>query len=187
MDVSQYTHDLDRFLTLLHQDSPTILDIACGPGNITKYVLSKMPTLTVLGIDLAPNMIELAKANCPDATFKVMDCRHIRAINEMFDGIVIGFCLPYLNKREVKKLIKDVSSLLPEGGLLYLSAIEDEFSKSGYKKGSTGDKLYMYYYKLEFIEAMLSANDLKIISVKRSSVPNKVNPDVDLLIIAVKQ
>ena len=187
MDVSLYRPELDRFLALLNQESPKILDIACGPGNITNYVLSKKPTLTVLGIDLAPNMIELAKANCPEATFKVMDCRHITSINELFDGIVVGFYLPYLNKGEVKYLFKKISNLLRVGGVLYLSAIEADFSTSGYKKGSTGDQVFMYYYQLEFIEAMLSANNLKIISVRRNSVQDKPNPDIDLLILAVKR
>ena len=80
-----------------------------------------------------------------------------------------------------------MSNLLKVGGILYLSAIEADFSTSGYKKGSTGDHVFMYYYQLEFIEAMLSANNLKIISVRRSSVQDNPSSDIDLLIIAVKQ
>ena len=46
---------------LLYNPNSKIWEIGCGPGNITKYILSKLPDLNIFGIDIAPNRIELAK------------------------------------------------------------------------------------------------------------------------------
>jgi 2-polyprenyl-3-methyl-5-hydroxy-6-metoxy-1,4-benzoquinol methylase len=187
MDVSAYAAELDNFINLLTHPSSSVLEIACGPGNITKYVLSKRPNLNIHGIDLAPRMVELARLNCPGSTFEVMDCRRINTFSQKFDGIIAGFCLPYLNHDEVENLIRDISMLLNEGGSLYISTIEDNFAKSGLKKGSTGDELFVYYYELKDIEILLSKYDLKIISQRRVSVSGNPHQDVDLLLVALKQ
>src|SRR5690606_3808601 len=100
------------------------LEIGCGPGNITKYLLSKKPDFDILGIDIAPNMVELAKQNNPTAHFALMDCRQINQLDTKFDGIIGGFCLPYLTRVESEKLISDASDLLNDNGLIYLSFVE---------------------------------------------------------------
>jgi cyclopropane fatty-acyl-phospholipid synthase-like methyltransferase len=116
-----------------------------------------------------------------------MDCRHISSLKTKYDGIILSFCLPYLNKSEVENLVKDVSSLLQPDGKLYLSTIEGVHQNSGYKKGSTGDEIFMHYYELADIESIFSEAYLQIISEKRISVPTNPNNDIDLIIVAVKQ
>ncbi len=187
MDVSAYTSELDIFLKLLTGTSPNILEIGCGPGNITQYVLSKNPKLEVFGIDLAPGMIELAKLNCPGASFDVMDCRQICSLKTKYDGIIAGFCLPYLKKAEMQRLVEDLSNLLLPGGVLYLSTIEGNHKESGYKKSSTGDEIFIHYYEYADIEPLFSKSHLQILSGNRISVPTNPHKDVDLIMIAVKQ
>ncbi len=98
MDLELYNESYDAFCNSIAKDNAKILEIGCGPGNITKYLLSKRPNYQIYGIDVAPNMIELARENNPTARFDVMDCRNISEINQDFDGIVCGFCLPYLSE-----------------------------------------------------------------------------------------
>lgn len=187
MDVSAYATQLDDFLELLKVPHPHILEIACGPGNITRYLLNKRPDLQIFGTDLAPAMIELAKINCPEASFAVMDCRNISSLQAKYDAIIASFCLPYLNRSEVKSLLKDISDLLHPGGKLYLSTIEAAHEKSGYKKGSTGDMVFMHYYELADIESLLWESDLHVLSQSRVGVTGNDNADIDLIIITVKQ
>ena len=187
MDVSAYASEIDHFLKLITIPKPNLLEIACGPGNITRYIISKNPTVTILGIDLAPKMIELAKLNCPEASFEVMDCRHISSLKTKYDGIIVSFCLPYLNKSEIENLVKDISGLLQPGGKLYLSTIEGDYKNSGYKKGSTGDEIFMHYYDYAAIEVLFYEAQLQIISKSRVSVSTNPHKDTDLIIIAAKQ
>ena len=61
MDLNLYNDTYDLICNYLNRPNSKILEIGCGPGNITRYILSKRPDLDVFGIDIAPNMIELAK------------------------------------------------------------------------------------------------------------------------------
>ena len=56
MDVSLYKGALKTFCNLIKKENAKVLDLACGPGNVTKYLLTEKPNLIVLGIDLATNM-----------------------------------------------------------------------------------------------------------------------------------
>ena len=187
MDVSQYHQGLDTFLQSLQGSNPSILEIACGPGNLTKYLLQKTENIRIHGIDLAPNMIELAKQNCPKASFEVLDCRHISKLHQKYEGVVAGFCLPYLDKYEASTLLEGISNLLIPGGVLYLSTIEGTYSSSGLKKGSTGDEIFQYYYSLSEIEGFLTKFRFKLIWKQRVSIESNPHQDIDIILIAEKQ
>src|SRR5690606_11871580 len=116
--------------------SAKILEIGCGPGNITKYLLFKRPDFNIYGIDIAPKMIALAKSNNPTANFNIMDARQISSLKTKFDGIVCGFCLPYLSNTDCEKLIFDSFNLLNNNGLIYISFAEGDPDTSGFQVGS---------------------------------------------------
>ncbi len=186
-DVSLYGDTFDLFCNNIVKENADVLELACGPGNITQYLLKKRPDFKILGIDLAPNMIVLAKINNPTAEFQLMDCRDISTIDKKYDAIMCGFCLPYLSKEETIKLISDASTLLNPNGLLYLSTMEDDYSKSGFKKGSKGDDIYMHYYQADYLTQALKENNLKIIDLQRKVYPEQDGTKTtDLIIIAGK-
>lgn len=173
MDLDLYNDTYDRFCEAIEKSNPKILEIGCGPGNITKYMLSKRPDFDLEGIDIAPNMIELAKKNNPNATFRVMDSRNIDELKTKYEGIICGFCIPYLSKSDCSKLIKDMKNLLSEKGILYLSFIEGDYEKSGYQSGSSGDKVYFYYHDLENIQTELSENGFEITKIYHKDYTRK--------------
>jgi ubiquinone/menaquinone biosynthesis C-methylase UbiE len=45
MDLSLYDDSYDAFCALLQKKDATILELGCGPGNITKYLLIKDQTI----------------------------------------------------------------------------------------------------------------------------------------------
>ena len=112
MDISLYHNSLDLFCSTVNNENAEILEVACGPGNITSYLVQKQPEYYILGTDLAPKMIELAKRNNPTTTFKLLDCREISSLNVKFDAIISGFCLPYLSKEEAVQFIYDTATQL---------------------------------------------------------------------------
>lgn len=169
MEMELYHDTFDEFCALIKKENPKVFEIACGPGNVTRYVLSKRPDFQILGIDLAPNMVELAKRNNPSADFRVMDCRHIDQLDNRFDAIICAFGMPYLSKKECAKLICDISKRLHPNGVVYLSAMEDDYWKSGYEKTSFSgeDKVFIYYHQADYILDCLQANDFKLIDLHR--------------------
>lgn len=185
MDVSLYHDVLDIFCENIAIQNPEILELACGPGNVTKYLLSKRPDFKIFATDLAPNMIALARKNNPDATFEVMDCREISALAKKYDAIVCSFCLPYLRVGETVKLIQDASKILNPNGVLYLSTMEDDPEKSGPVASSTGEYTNMYFYRGDFLTRVLRDNNFAVKTLHRQLFPTHDTKIVtDLILIA---
>lgn len=146
MDLQVYNGSYDAFCAALKNDSPTVLEIGCGPGNISKYLLRQKPHMHLLGTDISESMVELAQKNVPQATFKTLDCRDILSLNQQFDGIICGFCIPYITPEDCEKLIEDCSTLLKPNGTLYISFVAGERHQSGEKTNSRGEKMHFEYY-----------------------------------------
>jgi 2-polyprenyl-3-methyl-5-hydroxy-6-metoxy-1,4-benzoquinol methylase len=156
MDLDLYNDTYDFICNNIVKDKAKILEIGCGPGNITKYLLSKRTDFEIFGTDIAPNMIELAKRNNPTANFAILDSREIDEIETRYDGIICGFCLPYLSQTDSQKLIADSYKLLNENGLLYLSFVEGDPGKSDFQVGSSGDRVYFYFHNLNDLRTQLA-------------------------------
>ncbi len=173
MDMDLYDDTYDMFCEMIEKENPDIFEIACGPGNVTKYLHSKRPDFNITASDIAPNMIELAKKNNPKADFLLLDCRDIERIDRKFDAIMCGFCMPYLSKEECAKLIADASKLLNTNGLLYFSTMEDDYNKSGFETTSfSGEsKVYIYYHQADYLSMCLNENGFQIIDLKRKKCP----------------
>jgi len=168
MELDLYNDTYDFICNSIDKPNAKLLEIGCGPGNITKYLIAKRPDFDLFGIDIAPNMVELARQNNPAAHFAVMDSRQINNLDSKYDGIVCGFCLPYLSQTETNELISNSYSLLSNNGLLYLSFVEGDPDKSDFKAGS-GGRVYFYYHKLDDITLQLNSfkfGEIKIFKVK---------------------
>jgi ubiquinone/menaquinone biosynthesis C-methylase UbiE len=77
-----------------------ILDLACGPGTLT-YRLARdvSPDGEVVGIDLAPGMIELARREAPvglPVRFELMDMEDLRFPDGDFDAAACGHGLSFV-------------------------------------------------------------------------------------------
>ena len=188
MDLDLYNSTYDLICNSIIKKNATILEIGCGPGNITRYLLSKRPDFEIFGIDIAPNMIELAKRNNPQASFAVMDIRKISELKMKYDGIVCGFCLPYLSQTDSEKLIFDANNLLNESGLIYISFVEGEPNKSAFQVGSSGDRSYFYYHNLDKVKVQLIENsfeELKVFKVEYKK--SETEQDIHTILTAKKK
>jgi ubiquinone/menaquinone biosynthesis C-methylase UbiE len=147
MDLDLYDGSYDAFCARLPLAGAQVLEVGCGPGNVTRALLNRRPDLRIHAIDYAPSMVALARTLVPAATFAVMDARAIGTLTERPDGILVGFCLPYLSPDETRQLIQDSARLLRPGGSIYLSTIEGDPAQSGYVSSSSGDaRMYLYYH-----------------------------------------
>jgi len=150
MELSLYNETYDFICR--QEMSPAgalILDAGCGPGNITRYLLQQRPDFRIDGIDVAPNMVELARKNNPAASFRVLDIRLVASLDKTYDGIVCGFCLPYLTQEDYLKFITDIPAIVKENGWLYISLVAGDPAQSGLKTNGNGDRVYFHYYDLD--------------------------------------
>ena len=188
MEFALYNDTYDTFLTSINNySSAKVLEVGCGPGNISKYLLSKNPELQITAIDASKNMIELAKMNNPTVQCIEMDARKINKLTDQYDAVICGFCMPYLSPSDCKNLFANCKNLLKNAGTLYLSFVEGDDSKSGYQVGSSGDKMYFYYHPLDVLQETLKAHCFKtehLIHKQYTKADNTV--EIHTIIIASK-
>jgi trans-aconitate 2-methyltransferase len=53
----------------------TVVDLGCGPGNLTRLLRERWPEATVRGLDSSPEMIRTARADVAGIDFEVADLR----------------------------------------------------------------------------------------------------------------
>jgi ubiquinone/menaquinone biosynthesis C-methylase UbiE len=97
----------------------TVLDIGCGPGNITSGLARKVDHGSIIGIDISDAVIELAKAEqakAPNLSFQVGDVYHLEFPDEHFDVVFAHQVLQHL-ARPVEAL-QEMRRVLKPGGQL---------------------------------------------------------------------
>jgi trans-aconitate methyltransferase len=187
MQLDLYDDTYRFFCEALKENQSKVLEIGCGPGNITKFLLQQRPDMDILGIDIAPKMIELAEKNNPSARFEVMDARKVNQLQESFHGIIAGFCLPYFSEKETETFIETSANLLSAKGVLYLSFVEGDADQSGFKGNKNADRVYFYYHKLKNIEERLLQQKFKISKVFYIDYPSRnTATETHTVLVAIK-
>ena len=163
MNLNLYNDSYDKFCKLVDKRNADIFEIACGPGNIT---------------------------NNPAGEFMVMDCRDIYKIDKKYEAIMCGFCLPYLTREESAKLIGDASGLIHPDGLIYISTMEGDYTKSGFEKPGFSDQgmIYIHYHQEDYLTKALNDSGFEIIALHRQDYPEHDGRiSTDMIIIAKKK
>lgn len=188
MDMDLYNASYDVFCNAVKVSSAKILEVGCGPGNIARYMLSRRPDFKLYLTDVSPNMLQLARKNIPDAAFVLLDARNIYQLNEKYDGIVCGFCIPYLSMKDVQRFFSNISRLLNDESIFYFSLIEGDHSRSGFEYSSDGkNKSFVYYYDEKFIRDELDKNQLDILDFQKIKYTKANSEEMHQLIFTVKK
>ena len=182
-----YQPTYDLFLNALSHQHKSLLEVACGPGQVSHYLLEKNPQLEIFGIDLAPQMIALATALNPTAQYKIMDVRNLGQLEQDFDAVMCGFCLPYLNWTDTLNLLKSMAVKLNEGGIIYISTIKHTDQPAGFQKSKDGTGgVYTYHHSTDDIHANLEVLGLKILTTNNINHLHHGVSNTDHFILAQK-
>lgn len=173
MDFPLYNESYDVFCSSITANNPTILEVWCGPGNITRYLLDKRPDFDIEWTDIAPAMITLAQQNNPEAKFEVMDARAIDSLEASYNAIMCWFCIPYFSPDDCEKFIHNCRNLLKGKWVLYISFVDGEPERSWFRTGSTWDRMYFYYHTTQRIQSLLVNNSFEIKNIINLPYPQK--------------
>ena len=125
-----------------------ILDLGCGYGE-NCYKFSEMGARSVLGIDIADKMLDIARTehSADNIEYKHMAMEDISKIDRKFDLITSSLAIHYV--KDFAKLVRDVNTLLNDGGVFIFSQ-EHPINTApqpflGWERDADGN---MLYYKL---------------------------------------
>jgi len=100
-------------------EKPVCVDLACGTGDISMMLADKHPDGTVTGIDLTPEMVEIANrrndGKYANATFEVGDMCNLEAIPDGSVDIVTGG-YAIRNAPDLEVALKEIYRILKPGG-----------------------------------------------------------------------
>jgi len=109
-----------------------LLEVACGTGQHIKYLKKDF---SILGTDISPGMLKLARRKNPGVPFKQADMTRLK-LNQQFDVILCLFsslgCAKTLSG--LKQTLQNFSAHLKPGGVVI---IEPWISPTNYRVGTT--------------------------------------------------
>jgi SAM-dependent methyltransferase len=188
MNLTIYDDSYQDFCDLLPRGRARVLDAACGPGNVSRYLMAQRPDLDLLGIDLAPRMVELAREAVPSAQFAVHDCRNLIDLKRRFNGIICAFGLPYLSWEESAAFIRAACEVVEPAGALYLSTMLGRSEDSGFERCRSGDHVYVNYHSENQVICAVRGCGFAIVTQQRMQSPSAApKPTTDLIVIAKKE
>jgi ubiquinone/menaquinone biosynthesis C-methylase UbiE len=100
-----------------------VLDVGCGTGLPTARQLVESG-VEVVGIDISPVMLDLARANVPGARFVQADVLDVDPGLGPFDGIVAFFSLLMLPRAQIPMALERMCRMLRTDGRVVLGMVE---------------------------------------------------------------
>jgi trans-aconitate 2-methyltransferase len=126
-----HTWDPDRYLTYADERGrpfvellarvgavtpAAVVDLGCGPGNLTTLLRERWPEAEISGFDSSPEMVERARAADPTIDFRVADLRTWADGSERVDVVVSNATLQWVP--EHRQLLPALVSRVGPGGWL---------------------------------------------------------------------
>lgn len=186
--LDMYDRYLERFAKTIESPGASVLDVACGPGNVSAYLAKVRPDLRLVGIDLAEGMIRQARSRVPSAEFLVKDCRCIDQLERVFDASAFAFGLSYLTDDDARRFFTSLNDSLTESATLYLSTITGEPGWSGFETTNDGDRVYLEYRSVSDIVSMVERAGFRVDVMDVIQSPaNASKSTQDLVLIAQRE
>jgi SAM-dependent methyltransferase len=143
-DLTLYDAHLARFAGCVASNTARVLDLACGPGNVSAFLQRIRPNWQLTGIDLAPGMLAQARARVPGVEFLLGDCRQLEQLQRSFDAAAWAFGLSYLLDDDARRCLASLHAILAADAPMYLSTITGP-AACALEASGTGEQVYMVY------------------------------------------
>jgi SAM-dependent methyltransferase len=108
-------HLLNRFAEEL-RGTGRVVDVGCGPGHVARYLAAQ--GVEMLGLDLSPRMIAVARRINPGLEFQVGDMHAIEVSPAAVAGIVLFYAFVHTPGSDLPSLLRELRRIVRPNGLL---------------------------------------------------------------------
>lgn len=105
--------------------APTVVDLACGPGTITRRLLDRLPRARSIAVDVDPVLLTIASATFADdgrvqiVRADLNDPAWVDGMPEpQVDAVLTATALHWLPEDAVRRLYGDLAGLVRQGGVV---------------------------------------------------------------------
>jgi cyclopropane fatty-acyl-phospholipid synthase-like methyltransferase len=158
MRKSKTEPDVGNLMKVLDEGGK-VLEIGCGAGVPITRTLSKR--ISVTGVDISKEMIQLSSKNVPEATFIRADIMKIDLPGSEFDAVVSFYTIFHIPKEHHKDLFQRIHRWLKVGGYLLVTVANE--NEESYIDEFHGVTMYWSNYGLKEYIKILSELGFDII------------------------
>lgn len=174
-DKPIYDNWLDKYSDILSNCKTPILDLGCGGGNDSLYLIER--GYNVIATDYSTCALESVKKNIPQAKTQLVDISKVLPFKDnTFDIIIADLSLHYFDDKTTKQVMLEIKRILNKDGHLFarVNSIDDlNYGAVG------GEKIEdNYYYVDGYNKRFFSIDDaIRYFSIigKVEASKNKMN------------
>ena len=96
------------------------IDLGCGPGQTTKYLFDCGMT-DILGIDISPSMIEVAKDLNPQLNFETADILNLKYPDKNYGSAIAFYSIVHFDYDQIKIVFSEIKRILKDRGQFLFS------------------------------------------------------------------
>jgi SAM-dependent methyltransferase len=161
--------NLDNFISMLKGEK--VLDVGCANGRESSYLYEH--GLDVTGIDITPEFVEASRESCRNCKFILMDMTNLNFPRKVkFDGVWMNASFLHIPKKIAVDTLKNISKLIKDGGLLYVSVMEGNSDDYRENKKEGWDVRHFSDYSYNEFNKVLLDSGFEIIKYIRVDIPN---------------
>ncbi|HMB33932.1 MAG TPA: class I SAM-dependent methyltransferase [Methylomirabilota bacterium] len=167
-------HLLNRFAEEV-RGRGLVADLGCGPGHVARYLHDQ--GVTMIGIDLSPQMIEEARRLNPELEFKVGDMRKLSLPDASFVGVIAFYSIVHLAPDELPAIMAELRRVLMPGGLILVAFhIGRDVVHVDELFGEPVNLDFRFYVPADVIDALRATGLVVIEQVEREPYPGAEFP-----------
>lgn len=170
--IGEYERSLiDRLLSMIKSLKPQILDIGCGNGKDTRYLMQQ--SIMAIGIDISSGMLEEARKCVPDSILYQMDMRNLGFTSESFHGVWANGCIYHVPKSDFIRVLGEVRRILKSSGIFSFNfkVGSGELLEESPRSYGGSPRFYSYYTATE-MERLLNQNGFVVI--EKQQYPERI-------------
>lgn len=103
-----------------------VVDAGCGPGWLTGHLARR--GLDIVGVDVSPALVDIARTNQPDLTFSVGSITDLPFEDDALAGLVCWYVLHHVPDGDLPAVLAEFERVLAPGGQLLVGGHAGEGS-----------------------------------------------------------